>query len=169
MCLFGSHKITLEEKLEKTAVKTYYLCEMEPLSILLKMAHGTWGPGWPCDNACAHFKISRETQVFIFEEKFWITRGRIFTLEQTTTLLLVCWTVLCNRERCEYSFIIFPCLFSQILLRAHAQEKQDGIPFQVLALLLSCTKPTLPRNHLIQSPSPVIIFLNINTIGEITL
>ena len=49
--------------------------------------------------------------------------------------------------------------FFQILLRACAQEKQDGVPFWVLALLLSHTEPTLPHTHSIQGPSPVIIFL----------
>ena len=60
--------------------------------------------------------------------------------------------------------------FFQILLRAHAQEKQDGIPFWVLAPLLSHTEPMLLHNHLIQDPTPVIIFFrNTNTIGEITV
>ena len=49
--------------------------------------------------------------------------------------------------------------FFQILLRAHAPEKQDGIPFWVLALFLSHTEPMLPHTHLIKGPSPTIIFL----------
>ena len=48
--------------------------------------------------------------------------------------------------------------FFKILLSAHAQEKQDGIPFQVFSLLLIHIKLTLLHNCLVQGPGPAIIF-----------
>ena len=48
--------------------------------------------------------------------------------------------------------------FFQIPLRAHAQEKQDGMPFWVFSPLLVHIKLTPLHNHLVQGPGPVIIF-----------
>ena len=60
--------------------------------------------------------------------------------------------------------------FFQILPRARAQEKQDGIPFWVFALLLIHIRLMLLHNYLVQGPGPVIIFSEtLIKIGEITL
>ena len=46
----------------------------------------------------------------------------------------------------------------QILLRAHTQEKQNGIPFEGAALLLFCTGLAQHRIPLSWDLDPVIIF-----------
>ena len=48
--------------------------------------------------------------------------------------------------------------FFQILLRARAQEKQDGVPFLVFSPPPIHIKLMLLHSHLVWGPDPVIIF-----------
>ena len=123
---------------------------------------------WCCIHTLQVFK--GETHDNFVKEIFGIQGASSFCRSQTTTSSEVHWTEPHSRERCKYSFTTFLCLFFQILLRAHAQEKQDAIPFWVFSLLLIHIKLMPLHNCLVQGPGPVIIFFwNTNTIGEITL
>ena len=58
--------------------------------------------------------------------------------------------------------------FFQVLLRAHAQEKQDGIPSLVWAPLLFHTTSMLLHSHLGSDLDPIIIQKNDTNWGDCT-
>ena len=71
----------------------------------------------------------------------------------------------------EYAFKFCYLIIFQIFLRARAREIQDGIPFLVLAPLLSRITLMPPHQTVNLDLTPINMFVKIinNTIGQIPL
>ena len=98
---------------------------------------------------------------FFVWQIIWNIRGITFHWNLTTMPSIVHWTVPQNCEQSKYSFKYFSLLLFQILPGAHARENQNGIPFQVSALLPFHTKQEQPDDPISLDLIPVIIFLKV--------
>ena len=83
--------------------------------------------------------------MFVKRREFGVYQGYYFSLKLDKNINSVQNSDPTKVKNVSILLSTFLCLFFQILLRAHAQEKQDGIPF----LAFSCLALVQGQCHLI--------------------
>ena len=147
---------------------------MEPLSILLKMACGTRGPGWPRGAAHAHvssFRRRDRHDNFVKEINFGVSRGIIFVIEARQQHCLWCAEQCPIVERDVSTLLLLFYVFFPNSSKSTCSRKTRWHTFLGLFPTSFSYKATPLHNHLVRGPGPVIIFFfeTLITIGEITL